>query len=319
MRMKTVFAIMWCVFGSTLLLTHAAAQQRGAQQQPTPEKSVTTTSIPGVVAAGTKVERVWTGVQAADGLISEPDGTLLLPEQRADRIGRFGKNGKVTPYLEDTNEAGGIAFDTKGRLISVERKKPQLRVLAPQRKVLAETYEGKPLGRLSDIVADTKGGVYFTEGATDSIYYLNTRDQITRVATGVEGANGVMLSPDGRTLYVTNTPNGIAAFDVQSDGAIQNKRAFVKPEGGQDGLAVDAAGRLYVASDLGIQVFSPQGQHLGLIPTPRPTTTLAFAGADKKSLYVITRGNDGPQGASGDARSMYRIAMVAEGIKIRAK
>jgi gluconolactonase len=316
MKTKAVYAIVLCFFGLVLIVSQTAA----AQQQPAADKQTTATSIPGVVAAGTKVERVWTGLRAADGLISEPDGTLLLPEQRANRISRFDKDGKITLYLEDTNEAGGIAFDTKGRLISVERNMPpRVRVLVPERKVLADTYQGKPLGRLSDIVADRKGGVYFTEGATDSVYYMNSRDQVTRVGEGVEGANGIMLSPDEKTLYVTNTPNGIAAFDVQEDGSIRNKRMFVKPEGGQDGLAVDNAGRLYVASDLGVQVFSPQGQHLGLIPTPRGTTTLAFAGPDKKTLYVIGRGNDGAGGDGGDARSMYRIAMLAEGIKTRAK
>jgi gluconolactonase len=312
--MKTlVSATICCVIGPVFMLAQRSTQQ------PIPERQVVTTAIPGVVAAGVKVERVWTGVRAADGLIGEPDGTLLLPEQRANRISRFDKDGKLTLYIEDTNEAGGIAFDSKGRLISVERNMPRVRVLVPERRILADSYEGKPLQRLSDIVADTKGGVYFTEGAADSVYYMNSSDRVVRVATGIEGANGIMLSPDEKTLYVTNTPHGIAAFDVQPDGSIRNHRPFVRPEGGQDGMAVDAAGRLYVASDLGIQVFTPQGQHLGLIPTPRSTTTLAFAGPDRKTLYVIGRGNDGPDGAGGDARSMYRIAMLAEGIRTRAK
>jgi gluconolactonase len=315
MTMKPLFAMVWCFFGSALVLSQAPAQQ-----QPQPEKQTTASAIPGVVAAGTKVERVWTGMRSADGLIGEPDGTLLLPEQRANRISRFDRNGKITLYLEDTNEAGGIAIDPKGRVIAVERNMPpRVRVLAPERKVLAENFEGKPLQRLADIVGDRKGGVYFTEGPNSSVYYLSADGKLARVAADIQGANGIMLSPDERTLYVTNTQAGILAYDVQNDGSIRNRRPFVKPEGGQDGLAIDAAGRLYVASDLGIQVFSPQGQHLGLIPTPRETTTLAFAGPDKKTLYVIGRGNDGPGGNGPDARSMYRISMLSEGFKGRAK
>lgn len=315
MKTKAMFAIMWCLFGSALTLSRATGQQ-----QPPAEKQTTASYIPGVVAAGTKVERVWTGLQAADGLISEPDGTLLLPEQRANRISRFDKNGKITLYLEDTNEAGGIAIDPKGRVIAVERNMPpRVRVLAPARNVLVDTFEGKPLQRLADIVGDRKGGVYFTEGPNSSVYYISPGGQVTRVAADIQGANGIMLSRDDRTLYVTNSAAGILAYDVQPDGSIRNRRPFVKPEGGQDGLAIDAAGRLYVASQIGIQVFSPQGQHLGLIPTPRPTTTLAFAGPDKKTLYVIGRGNDGPGGDGPDARSMYKISMLAEGFKGRAK
>ena len=92
-----------------------------------------------------------------------------------------------------------------------------------------------------------------------------------------------------------------------------------QPEGGVDGLAIDSEGRLYDCSNLGIQVYSPKGERLGLIPTPRGTTTLAFAGADKKTLYVIGRGNDGPDGAGQNARSMYKIAMIAQGFKGRPK
>ena len=314
MKTNAIFMIMACVLGSALMLRPAAAAQG-----PQAERSVTTQAIPGVVAAGVRVEHVWKGLQAADGLISEPDGTLLLPEQRADRISRFSADGTVTLYLEDTNEAGGIAFDAAGRLISVERRMPQLRVLVPERRVLADTFEGEPLGRLSDIIADQKGGVYFTEGRNASVYYLNGAGGLIRVADDIDGANGITLSPDERTLYVTNREAGILAYDVAPDGTIRNRRPFVKPEGGEDGMAVDAAGRLYVAGQAGVQVFSPQGQFLGLIPVPRPTTTLAFAGPDKKTLYVIGRGNDLPEGDSGDARSMYRISMLAEGFKGRAK
>ena len=314
MKTKAMFMIMGCLLGSALILSPAAAQQ-----QPQPERPTTAPDIPGVVAAGTRVERVWTGLRAADGLISEPDGTLLLPEQRADRISRFDHDGNSTLYLEDTNEAGGIAFDTLGRLIAVERRMPRVRVLVPERQILVDTYEGERLQRLSDIVADQKGGVYFTEGANSAVYYISPGGQVTRLADDIDGANGIMLSPDERTLYVTNRPAGILAYDVLPDGSIRNRRGFVKPEGGQDGMAIDATGRLYVVGPPGIQVFSPEGQHLGTIPIPRPTTTLAFAGPEKKTLYVIGRGNDGPGGDSGDARSMYRISMLAEGFKGRAK
>ena len=139
MKTKTWLIVMGCVFGLALVWSPAATGQ-GPQAEGPP---VMTHSIPGVVAAGVRVERVWTGLRAADGLISEPDGTLLLPEQRADRISRFSPDGTVTLYLEDTNEAGGIAFDAMGRLISVERRMPQVRVLVPERRVLADTYEGQ--------------------------------------------------------------------------------------------------------------------------------------------------------------------------------
>src|SRR5262245_17576813 len=98
MKTNIVFAVMSCLLGAAFILGQTA-------QQPQPEKQVTATAIPGVIAAGTKVERVWTGLQAGDGLIGEPSGALLLPEQgTANRVLRFDKDGKSTVYLEDTNE-----------------------------------------------------------------------------------------------------------------------------------------------------------------------------------------------------------------------
>jgi gluconolactonase len=313
-----MFATALCLFVSILVFSQGRGQQR-QEEAPAPEKPVTVTAIPGVIAAGTKVERVWTGLRAADGVIGMPDGTLLLLEQRADRISKMDMNGKVTLWLEDTNETGGVAIDSKGRILSVERRMPQVRELHPQRRILADKFEGQPLQRLSDIVIDQKDGIYFTEGSRSSVYYLSADGKLMRVANDIQGANGITLSPDGKTMYVTNTQAGIVAFDVQPDATIRNRRPFVKPEGGQDGLAIDAAGRVYVASDLGVQVFSPQGQHLGLIPTPRGTTSLGFAGPDKKTLFVIGRGNDGQGGGGDDARSMYKISMLAQGYKGRAK
>jgi gluconolactonase len=317
MKTKAMFAIVLCLFVSVLV---AGQRRPPAEEAPgTPEKQVTVTAIPGVIAAGAKVEKVWAGNKAADGLISLPDGTLVLPEQRADRIHKLGMDGKVTLWFEDTNEAGGVAIDSRGRVLTVERTIPRVRELYPERKILADKFEGQPLQRLSDVVLDKNDGIYFTEGSRNSVYHLSKDGKLIRVANDIQGANGVMLSPDEKTLYVTNTQAGILAYDVQPDATIKNRRPFVKPKGGQDGLCVDSMGRLYVAGDEGIEVFTPQGQSLGIIPIPRPTTTLAFAGPDKKTLFVIGRQNDMPGGGGGDGRTLYKISMLAQGYKGRAK
>jgi gluconolactonase len=329
MNTKSMLTIMCCFLVSALIFgqTPAAPQQTG------PEKQTVATAIPGVVAAGIKVERVWTGDMSADGLIGMADGTLLLPEQGADRISKVDKNGKKTVFLEDTNETGGIAIDPKGRIIAVERggvggsfrgqppraRTPRLSVLFPKKETLADNFEGKTFGVLADIVADKKGGVYITEPGANSVYYYSPAGKFTRVTSDNEAANGVMLSRDEKTLYVTNGPKGILAYNVQPDGSIKNARLFANPEGGVDGLAIDSEGRVYDCSRLGIQVMSADGKSLGLIPMPRGATTLAFAGPDKKTLYMIGRGHDGPGGDGPLARSMYKVQMLAQGFKGRAK
>jgi len=98
---------------------------------------------------------------------------------------------------------------------------------------------------------------------------------------------------------------------------VRNRRNFAKYEGvtktgdafasGADGLALDSEGRIYAATSAGVQVFSPAGQHLGTIPFSRSPQNLAFAGADKKTLYVVGRG------------AAFKVRMIAQGFTGRAK
>ena len=323
MPRKSSLTIMIWAAGFTLLLVKSAV----AQQTPTES---TATAIPGVIADGAKVQLVWSGFESADGIVGAPDGSLLFAQQVSSHITKIDKDGKISSYLEDTNGAGALAIDYKGNLVDVERMKQQVRILAPNRKLLADGFEGKPLVALRDLCVDKQGGVYITDGTTpklSGVYYINSAGAMREIANDIELANGILLSPDEKTLYISNTPSEfLLAYDVGPNGIISNRRNFARLEGdthnGGDGLAIDSAGRLYVATNnnkpLGIQVFSPQGQYLGTIPTPRPTTSVAFAGPDKKTLFIVGRGADG-SGNQQWARSIYKVSMVAQGYLGRAK
>jgi gluconolactonase len=134
--------------------------------------------------------------------------------------------------------------------------------------------------------------------------------------------NGIILSMDEKTLYVTNGP-AMVAFDVQPDGSLTNQREFAKLEGGGfggDGTTIDAAGRLYVTTSSGVQVLGPDGKLLGVIPTPRGVISAAFSGPGKKSLYILARGAKDAQGNEvANAAQVYSIPMIAQGFKKRAK
>jgi gluconolactonase len=124
---------------------------------------------------------------------------------------------------------------------------------------------------------------------------------------------------------VTNG-GGIVAFDVKGPGMLANRRDFATLNGGNgDGSMVDSAGRLYVTTNPGVQVFDKTGKSLGLIPTPRGVISVAFAGADKKTLYVIGSGaedaNGQPirEGPQQTAATIYKLPMIAQGLKDRAK
>ncbi len=137
-----------------------------------------------------------------------------------------------------------------------------------------------------------------------------------------------MLSPDGRTLYVTNNTS-VLAFDVRADGTTTNRRDFgtLNGDDGGDGMAVDSEGRLYVTGNRGVHVLSPDGEHLGMIPTPRRPITIAFSGPDKKMLYAPQTGAVGPDGKAwatpegirNTAMTIYRLPMLSQGYQGRPK
>jgi gluconolactonase len=241
-------------------------------------------------------------------------------------------------FLRDTHGAGALTIGVTRRIIAVERtctdpgrRAPEpcseptaIGVLAPERRTLADNFEGKPLGRLNDLVADRKGGVYFTVGGA---YYANAAGKVSSLGEGLR-TNGIILSRDERVLYVTNG-NVIVAFDVQADGSVSNRRDFATLDAGGngDGMTIDSAGRVYVTTAPGVQVFDDGGKYLGLIPTPRNVISVAFSGPDKKTLYVVGSGAllpDGrefaaPEGVRNNAKTIYRIPMIAQGFLGRAK
>src|SRR2546427_762977 len=113
---------------------------------------------------------------------------------------------------------------------------------------------GKPLERLNDVVLDGKGNIYFSAGTA---YYTSANGgEVRKVGDNIR-SNGIIVSPDDKTLYVTNNAV-ILAFDIQPDGIVNNRREFVKLERGNgDGMAVDAAGRVYISTGAaGSQVFA---------------------------------------------------------------
>lgn len=289
-----------------------------------------TAAIPNVVAAGTKIELIKDGFEGTEGPIALKDGSVIFTETRANRITRIAADGSTSTFLENTNGSNGLAFTTYGDLISVQTVKPSVGVIYPAEhaKTLVDSFEGKPLNRPNDLVVDKRGGVYFTDpgaapaagqpSSQPAVYHLAANGTLTRIATDIERPNGIQLSPDEKTLYIANT-NGeyVLAYDLAKDGAASNKRNFVKLDGykqtetgyssGADGLAVDAKGRLYVASNLGIQVFDAAGKALGVIALPKQPQNLAFGGKQKKTLYVVGRG------------AAYRFDVLTAGFNGRVK
>jgi gluconolactonase len=280
------------------------------------------TGIPGVVAAGQRWKFLWQEAgNNGDGIVGTNDGGLLIAQNDNSKVVKLDKNGKASVAYSDTHTGGALSMNPKGALfLNARGLRAAVVQLAPQRKVLADKYQGEPLdcigGVINDLTADSKGGAYFTMGG---LFYANAKGEVTRYGENLQ-TNGVILSANEKTLYVTNQ-QALAAFDVQPDGSLTNQREFVKLEGGGgDGSTIDAAGRLYVTTQAGVEVISPEGKHLGTVPTPRGVISTAFGGKDKKMLYILARGAKGADGADvANAAQVYEIQMIAQGYKGRAK
>jgi gluconolactonase len=192
-------------------------------------------------------------------------------------------------------------------------------------KVLADKYEGKSIDGPNDVVTDAKGGFYFTDPqftmeATKfqpgrAVYYVSPEAKVTRVTQPNEFAmpNGIVLSPDGKTLYINNCyddeswypvksekDNYIWAYDVAADGTISNGRKFATlflpgnvldrkgRSSSADGMAIDKKGNLYVATYYGVQIFDAKGAYIGMINLPSFPVSLCFGDNDMKTLYIVS-------------------------------
>jgi gluconolactonase len=280
-------------------------------------------AIPGVIAAGQQWKVVWSWEgNNADGPIAGDNGTLLFANNDASNVMRMDPaTGLATVLYGNANTAGAVSRSKNGALFVAQRGLGMgIEQLEPQRKMLANTYNGEPLecigGGINDLMADARGGVYIS-GLAGGVYYANPQGVVSRYGEGLR-TNGVILSPDEKTLYVTNGGT-LVAFDVKADGALTNQRDFAKLRGGQggDGSAVDAQGRLYVATGASVDVFSPAGEFLGSIMGPRGLHGTAFGGRDKKTLYAIVF--YGTWGTKSARNRIIAIPTIAEGYAGRAK
>jgi len=221
-----------------------------------------------------------------------------------------------------------IEMTTKGRVV----------------KTLAGSYEGKPIDGPNDLVTDAKGGVYFSDPQFTpdlkknqpgrAVYYITPQGKVVQVIGFNEFAmpNGILLSPDQKTLFVNNTydnesfwnadsdkDNWVWAYDANDDGTVKNGRKFARlfltPEvldrkgrsSGADGMTIDEKGGLYVATYMGVQVFNPKGEFLGIINTPTYPVSCCFGGDDMKTLFI----------ASYD--KVYKIRTNVKGLKYGPK
>jgi gluconolactonase len=296
-------------------------------QTPPAERQVTVSAIPGIVAAGAQWKMVWSGTDDADGIVGTSDGGAIFAQREVNRVRKVDADGTTSVVVENTDAAGSLAIDYQGRILAVLREHPSVAILTPEHKLLIDNYYGAKFKGAADLVVEKRGGIYITESRrtpSAGVYYLAPDGKMFSFGDGIR-ANGIALSPDEKTLYVSNRDN-VVIMELRPDGTGSNNRHESEKLRGQgvngDGMTVDVAGRVYVSTQTGVQILSPDGKFIGEIPSPRIVTSVAFSGPEKKMLFIITRGSKGTDGAESKlptARTIYAIPMLAPGYPGRAK
>ena len=281
--------------------------------------------ISGVLGAGAKVELVKEGFVFTEGPVGTADGGLYFSDlQTGDKTYRLKKPNEpsetITVYRDKTNGANGLALLRDGSLVMAEGTGKRISKLGAGGVVttLTEGTASQPIMSPNDLVADAKGGLYFTDpgprpvvaGRKVYVYYLPAGAKEPKVIDDqIARPNGLVLSNNGKTLIVDDTlGDTLFAYDIQADGSVKNRRPFAKlrdgkpgSESGADGMAIDRQDRVYVTSSTGVQVFDRGGQYLGTIAVPRQPANVAFAGKGKKTLYITAR------------EGLYRVQTLTDG------
>lgn len=272
------------------------------------------------------------GLLFPEGPIALSDGSVLVVEIAGGTLSRCTADGRVEVVAETGGGPNGAALGPDGacyiannggfqwapRPYGLLMPKDDLGgykggsiqrvdLGAGRVETLYEAVGGRRLSSPNDLVFDDKGGFWFTDWGKpyarsfdkSGLYYAKADGSfIEEVAYPLQAANGVGLSPDGRTLYVTETRTGwLLAGDLDEAGRLSGGglRLLAAPGGNAnfDSLAVEADGSVCVAAPVqgGIFRISPDGREAEHTPLPdNHTTNLAFGGPDMRTCFVTLSG-----------------------------
>jgi gluconolactonase len=257
-----------------------------------------------LIADGAKIEVLSEGYVFTEGPAVDRDGNVFFTDQPNDRIVKYNAaDGSFSDWLKPAGRSNGTRFDAQGNLLACADEKNELWSISPEKKVnvLISSYEGKLLNGPNDLWIRPDGNLYFTDPlyARDYwkrdkamqqpgkyVYFFDMKaKKATPVLLDLKEPNGIMGTPDGKMLYVSDIgARKTYSYSVQPDGKLENKTLFC--EMGSDGMTIDAEGNLYLTGK-GVTVFDKNGKKLTNIPIPEAWTgNVTFAAKDRDLLFI---------------------------------
>jgi len=272
-----------------------------------------------IIAPGATLQKLPGEYAFTEGPAADKDGNVFFTDQPNDRIVKWNAaTGTVEDWLQPAGRSNGLYFDSTGNLIACADGKNELWSIAPDKQVtvLLKDFDGKLLNGPNDVWVRPGGGLYFTDPLYarnywtrdksmqqdgQHVYYLAKGATVpVRVAMDLRQPNGLIGTPDGRTLYVADIgARKTYAYDIQADGALANKRLFC--ELGSDGMTLDNESNVYLTGR-GVTVFDKTGKQIEQIPVPEGwTANVTFGGPDRKLLFITA------------SKGIYGLAMKVAG------
>lgn len=275
---------------------------------------------------GGAVQKVVGDCKFTEGPAWHPDGYLLFSDIPNSRIVRVNPDGSHSDWMQPSGGANGLMCDQAGNVYAAqgdEQRVVRLRAnaagMGELATVLADRFDGQPFNKPNDLALDNSGGLYFTDPnyrqeppsqPVEGVYYISREGKVTRVLGEDWRPNGILVSPDGKTLYVANiNQRKIMAYPIVAPGQLSEPRVLFTGDesldgNGPDGMALDEHGNLY-ATYKQLVVVSPQGELRGRMEVPEKPANCAFGGAGNRTLYITAR------------TSLYQLPMKVRGMALQ--
>ena len=276
-----------------------------AQAQNRPADTWVSTNPDSPVVLGAKLQLLAGGFKFTEGPTSDDKGNIFFIDQPNDRIMEWSVDGKLSTWMHPSGHSNGMCFDNQGNLISCADELSQLWSITPDKKVtvLITKYQGKYLNGPNDVWVRPDGGMYITdpyykrswwqvrgqakEQDKEAVYYLSPdRKTLTRVLDDYVKPNGIIGTPDGKTLYVSDIEGGKTfSYTINPDGSLTNEKLFCNI--GSDGMTIDSDGNIYTSADGAFQISDKNGKLIDTLPVK--AANCCFGGADGHLLFITAR------------------------------
>ncbi len=235
------------------------------------------------------------GLGFTDGACSDAEGNFYFFDLgKGTAIQKISPDGKLSDFIKDAPKCSGLKFGPDGRLYACTQgpKKQLIAMDVPSGKITVLADNAQP----NDLVVSHKGYAYYTDTGKGQVIIVDAKGNIRVGASGINAPNGITLSPDQGTLAVSEyRGSNVWTFRVSADGSLDAgartmtlRTPLNKADSGGDGSTTDAAGRYYVTSHIGIQMFDSSGRIGGIIakPTAKGCVSITFAGPGHAYIYA---------------------------------